>query len=57
MSLKTKFFVDRLPGISNAGCFPVGKCDSVDGAGVLVLEDKDVVISMAGGDRKLDCLI
>ena len=57
MSLKTKFFIDRFPGISNAGCFSVGKCNCVDGVGVLVVEDKDVVIATAGGDRELAGLI
>ncbi len=57
MALNTKFFVDGFPGITNAGCLPVGKSNSVDRVGVLVVEDKDVVISTTGGDWKLTSLI
>ena len=47
MPLKTKFFVDRFPGVTDAGSFPVGKGYGVNRVGVLVVEYKDVLIAAA----------
>jgi hypothetical protein len=57
VTLEPKSLVDRFPGITNTGCFPVGKCNSVDGVGVLVVQDKYVMIAATGGNRELAGLI
>ena len=57
MALKKNPFVDGFPGITNGGCFLVGKCNGVDRIGVLVVEDEDVLVSATGGDGKVSSLI
>ena len=55
--MQDKLFVDGDPGIANASCLSVGKGNGVDGVGVLVVEDKDILIATTGDDGKLSSLI
>lgn len=57
VTLETNLFVERFTCISNARCFAVGESRGVDRIGVLLVEDEDVVVSSAGGNRKLACLV
>ena len=47
MTLKEKFFVGGFPGISNAGSLVIGNGFSVDGIGVMMVEDKDIAVASA----------
>jgi hypothetical protein len=45
------------PGVANAGAFSVRDTDSMDGVGVLMVEDEHVVVASAGRDGKQAGLI
>jgi len=57
MAMADQGSVDALPGIANAGSLAIGDGCRMDGIGVVMVEDKDVVIAAAGGDREFACLV
>ena len=57
MAFMHKDFVSTLPGVTNAGGFLVWNCDSVDRVGVLRIQDEDVPIPTARGNRKTTSLV
>ncbi len=50
-------FVSMFPRIAYAGSFAIENGNGVDGIGVLMVENKDVVIATTGGDVKTTGLI
>jgi hypothetical protein len=57
VALVHKEFVCSFPGVSNAGAFAVGNADGVNGIGVLVVEDENIMVASAGGDGEQSCLV
>ena len=57
MALSNEDFVGLLPGIADAGGLTIGKRLGMDGVGVLMIENKDVVIAPTGRDGKASGLI
>lgn len=49
--------VGLFPGIADAGSLSVGNGDSMNGIGVFVVEDKDVIVAAAGRDGEATGLI
>ena len=52
-----KNFVRGFPGVTDASGLAIGECDGMDRIGVLVVQNKDVVVATAGSDREFSCLI
>jgi hypothetical protein len=57
VALVYKEFVCSFPGIANAGAFAVGNTDGMNGIGVLVVEDENIMVATAGGDGEQPCLV
>jgi hypothetical protein len=57
MTLLDEYLVSGFPCIADAGGLSIGKSDGVNGVGVLVIQDKDVVVAAIGRDGKFACLI
>ena len=49
--------VEAVPGIANAGSLAIGDGCRMDGIGVVVVEDKNIMIATAGGDGEFSSLI
>ena len=52
-----KHFVGGFPGVADAGGLAIGESDGMDGVGVLVVQNKDVMVATAGRDWEFSCLI
>ena len=50
-------FVGVLPCIADAFGFAIGDGDGVDGVGILMIEDKEIIFATAGGDVEMTSLI
>ena len=50
-------FVRLFPCVANAGGFAIGNGDSVDGVGILMVENEEIVVATAGGDVEPTSLI
>jgi hypothetical protein len=57
VSLVHKDLVGLFPGIADTGGFAIGNGDSMDGISILMVKDKDVVVSTAGGNGEATGLI
>ena len=57
MALVHKHFVCLLPCVANAGSLAIGNGNRVDGVGVLMVEDKNIIIPTTGGDVEATSLI
>ena len=52
-----EYLVSGFPCIADAGGLSIGKGDGMNGVGVLVIQDKNVVVTTTGRDGKFACLI
>ena len=50
-------FVSLLPGIADARSFAIWDGNSMNGVGILMIQDKDVIVATAGGDVETTSLI
>ncbi len=57
MAVMNKKFVGLLPGIANAGGLAIRNGNGVNGIGVLMVENKNIIISTTGGDVETTSLI
>ena len=57
MTAGEKTVVGRFPGIADAGSLAIGNGDGVNGVGVMVIKNKNIIVATAGGNRKLAGLI
>jgi hypothetical protein len=57
MALLDEEFVCGLPCVTECGGFSIGNRDGVNVVGVLIVEDKQVVVAAGGENRKLAGLI
>jgi hypothetical protein len=57
VSLLDEQFVGELPCIANGCCLAIGNGNGMDVVGILMVENKKVVVSSGGRDRELACLI
>ena len=52
MAVLHQLFVSLLPGIADARSFAIGDGNSMDGVGILVIQDKDVILPRLEGTWK-----
>ena len=52
-----KQFVGLLPGIADARSFAIWDGYSMNGVGILMIQDEDVIVATAGGDVETTSLI
>ena len=52
-----KKFVCTFPGGADAGSLSIGDCSGVNGIGIIIVENKNVVISATGDRWELSSLV
>jgi hypothetical protein len=57
MTVAQKQLVSGLPSISDAGGLPIRNGDSVNGVSVLVVENKNIIVTTTGRDVKATSLV
>ena len=57
MAVVNKKFVGLLPGIANASCLAIRNGNGMNGIGVLMVENKNIIIPTTGGDVETTSLI
>ena len=57
VALVDQQFVGGFPSVPDGGGLPVGNGHGVDGVGVLVIQDENVIVPAAGGNRKTAGLV
>ena len=57
MTLAQKQLVSGLPSIADAGGLPIRNGDSVNGVSVLVVENKNIIVTTTGRDVKATSLV
>ncbi len=57
MTLMDESLVSFFPGFADTGRFAIGNGDSMDGVGVLMVQNKNVIVPTAGGHREAAGLV
>ena len=57
MAVGNKGFVGSFPGVANAGSLAIWNGGCMDGVGIVVIKNKDVVVSLAAWNGEVTCLV